>query len=390
MALAVPFVVGPVLGLTGARRTSLRMTLGTRGERSSEGDDVQVELTLTAPVDLDAVAVRVPAAGLEPAGHAGAVVTAVRADEPLTLVLPYRAERWGRHEVGAAVARCHSLALLRAGAVTAAPVQVTVLPHVEALSTRAAVPQARAYAGAHRSRAVGEGVEFAGVRPFVTGDRLRRVNWRATARSSGLQVTTTRTDRSADVVIVLDALHDVGPPGTSSVDTEVRAAAGIAEHYLGIGDSVGLFEYGGHQRMLAPGSGRAQLARVRDWLVGTRSVVTAAVRSVRWPELFAARAPLTVVLTPLVDDASMTLLADLRLRGAAVVAIDTLPAEAPPPARTDAGRVALRLWNLERRMLVSRLGDIGVPVAAWTGAESLDLLLRDLARVAAAPRAALR
>jgi uncharacterized protein (DUF58 family) len=28
-----------------------------------------------------------------------------------------------------------------------------------------------------------DGIEFADLRPFVHGDRLRRINWRATARS---------------------------------------------------------------------------------------------------------------------------------------------------------------------------------------------------------------
>ena len=55
--------------------------------------------------------------------------------------------------------------------------------------------------------------------------------------------------------MLLDVLHEAGRSGgvhgtASVVDTTVRAAAAIAEHYLRQGDRVGLVEYSGHPRHL--------------------------------------------------------------------------------------------------------------------------------------------
>jgi uncharacterized protein (DUF58 family) len=269
-------------------------------------------------------------------------------------------------------------------------VTVDVLPTAAAFTAGSALPRARAYAGAHRSRATGEGIDFAGVRPYASGDQLRRLNWRATARTGELTVTSTHTDRAADLVVVLDVLYDVGPWGRSSVDTAVRAAFGIVQHYIRLGDSVGLLEYGGYQRVLAPGTGRTQLARTRDWLLDTRSIVTAAVRAVRWPAVFGSRAPLVVALTPLIDETSWALLARLRGQGAAVVAIDTLTTDSLPRTNSLRDEVAGRLWRLEREMTIARLADLGVPVEPWSGNGGLDVQLDRLTRVATAPRLALR
>ena len=49
--------------------------------------------------------------------------------------------------------------------------------------------------------------------------------------------------------------------------------------------------------------------------------------------------------------------------------------------------MAHRLWRLERDNVIGQLREHGVPVVAWAGAGSLDQVLRDVTRMAAAPRA---
>ncbi|MFD0823777.1 DUF58 domain-containing protein, partial [Micromonospora zhanjiangensis] len=73
-----------------------------------------------------------------------------------------------------------------------------------------------------------------------------------------------------------------------------------------------------------------------------------------------------------------------------VVAVDTLPAEVGPPRRGAWSEVAFRLWRLDRENTVGQLREHGVPVVGWAGAGSLDLVLRDVARLASAPKAGLR
>jgi hypothetical protein len=91
---------------------------------------------------------------------------------------------------------------------------------------------------------------------------------------------------------------------------------------------------------------------------------------------------LVVVLTPLVDPRSADMLAQLTRSGRYTVAVDTLPPDATGKARD----VATRLWRIERDNVLGRLREHGVPVVAWAGAGSLDLVLRDVSRLASAPR----
>ena len=67
--------------------------------------------------------------------------------------------------------------------------------------------------GEHAARVPGEGTEFAGVREYVPGDRQRAINWPASTRLGRLQVNTFAAERSQDIVLVVDATSDVGPPG---------------------------------------------------------------------------------------------------------------------------------------------------------------------------------
>ena len=76
-----------------------------------------------------------------------------------------------------------------------------------------------------------------------------------------------------------------------------------------------------------------------------------------------------------------------RGAGHAVLVVDTLPADAQPPRRSEWTPMAWRVWLLERNSTSRRLAELGVPVVPWRGAGSLDLVLQDISRAAAARKA---
>jgi uncharacterized protein (DUF58 family) len=248
--------------------------------------------------------------------------------------------------------------------------------------------------GNHRSRRPGEGGELAGVRPFAPGDRLRRIDWRVSLRTRDLHVAATLSDRDAEVVLLLDVLGEVGLSGgvagsASVLDTTVRASAAIAEHYLQRGDRVSLLEYGAAARRLRPATGRRQYLTVLEWLLDVRPDPVE-VDENDYDNVFGihhlSSDALVMVLTPLVDPRSADMLAQLTQSGRYVLAVDTLPPDATVTGGGNWTPLATRLWRLERENVLGRLREHGVPVVAWAGAGSLDLVLRDVARLALIPR----
>ncbi|MFY1654234.1 DUF58 domain-containing protein [Solwaraspora sp. WMMB762] len=306
--------------------------------------------------------------------------------------------RWGRQPVGPVAARAISCdGLLSCRPVVAEPVRVPVYPVIDPFNADEAMPRAAGLVGGHRSRRPGEGGELAGVRIFGPGDRLRRIDWRVSLRARQLHVAATLSDRDAEVVLLLDVLTEVGRSGgvsggASVLDTTVRAAAAIAEHYLHRGDRVSMLEYGPTARRLRPATGRRQYLTVLEWLldVEVRPTPYEPYDQVFGPQLLSSDA-LVVVLTPLVDPRSAEMLARMARSGRIVVAVDTLPTTvAPPPRQGQWTEVAYRLWRLDRENTVGQLREHGVPVVNWAGAGSLDQVLRDVARLASAPKAVLR
>ena len=102
--------------------------------------------------------------------------------------------------------------------------------------------------GTHDSSRPGDGGDFRDVHPFTTGDRLRRIDWKTTARRGrfvgDLYVRRTAATADATVLIVLDSHGDVGEQvaewsrnraaekGISSLDLAREAASSLAAGYI--------------------------------------------------------------------------------------------------------------------------------------------------------------
>jgi uncharacterized protein (DUF58 family) len=428
VVLAAPFALGTAYALR-RRPTALPQVWITCAEDGPlvEGGEVSAAVAVGNPdtVDYDLVVVRSrvspwlritragfagvepvdapPAAPTPPASGRGRsaadrpFVTSAPSGAAVDLELAGRALRWGRHPVGPAGARVAAAGgLLVSRAVITEPVPVRVYPRTEPFEAVEAMPRAAGLVGAHHSRRPGEGGELAGVRIFAPGDRLRRVDWRVSLRARQLHVAATLSDRDAEVVVLLDVLAEAGRSGgvdgaASVLDTTVRATAAIAEHYLHRGDRVSLLEYGPGARRLRPAAGRRQYLTVLEWLLDVRAEAAQhePYDQVFGPQLLSSDA-LVVVLTPLLDERSAQMLARLARAGRFVVAVDTLPADLTPPKDRGWAEVAYRLWRLDRETMIGQLREHGVPVVRWAGAGSLDQVLRDVARLATAPRVGAR
>ncbi len=130
-------------------------------------------------------------------------------------------------------------------------------------------PRTRGFAGQIPARQGGAGVDFFNLREYQPGDRLRWINWRATARSdarSGRQLYSNVYEqrRLADIGIILDARQqtDLRSDTSTLFENSVAIAAALAETFLADGNRVGLLVYGGSLASIFPGYGRVQRARI--------------------------------------------------------------------------------------------------------------------------------
>jgi uncharacterized protein (DUF58 family) len=393
VVLATPFALGTALSLLRrpGRAPTLEVTTGEPFVVEGAELDVGVGVGNPNPGGFDLVVVRLTVPRWVRLEHSDRPY-AVGVD-PGTIAsvdLHGRVLRWGRHPLGPVDA--HGFAadgLLISRPVQAPALPIKAYPAIEHFDAAEAMPRAAGHVGGHRSRRPGEGGELAGVRRFGSGDRLRRIDWRVSLRTRELHVVSTLSDRDAEVVVLLDALHEAGRSGgidgrASVLDTTVRAAAGIAEHYLRRGDRVALLQYGGTVRHLRAASGRRHYMTALEFLldVDASGDHDEPPPSSFGPQLVQANA-LVMVLTPLLDVRSAAMLANLARAGRFVVAVDTL---ADPVLRVRAtgrwGDVAQRMWRLEREAIIGQLREHGVPVVAWGGAGSLDEVLQGVARVA--------
>lgn len=394
--LVAPFALGTAWALRTRPRRPPEVSLTTDDVAVVESQDFTVDVTVGNPDDTayDLALIRTRyAQWLRVVEGDQTIATPVGGGETTIVTLDGDALRWGWQRFGPAelqVIACDGL--LQSTPIRSNALALRVFPRTDQFDAVDAMPKAAGLVGAHRSRRYGDGGELAGIRQFTPGDRLRRIDWRTSLRTRELHVAQTLSDRDAEVVLLLDILHEAGTSGgiegTASVlDTTVRASAGIAQHYLNRGDRVVMLEYGGRSRALRSGSGRRHYLALLEWLLAVREGVGVydPIARLFGQHLIPSNA-LTVVLTPLLEERSVAMLARLARSGRSVVAVDTLPAEVDAPTEGRWSDVAFRLWKLQRRNTVDQLLEHGVPTVTWAGAGTLDLVLRDVARMAAAPR----
>jgi len=303
------------------------------------------------------------------------------AGETRTLELPLRCVRWGSFVLGPALVRVRDRLgfaswELRLGG--RAP--LLVYPSVETLHGFLPPYETQVFIGNQVSRAKGEGIEFSDIRTWAPGDRVRGINWRASARRGELYVNEHHPERNTDVVLFLDTFVDVESDAGGTFDMTVRAATSLAHRYLQRKDRVGLVSFGGFLSWLVPSSGTRQLYRIVDSLLQMNVVLSFATKGVNiLPPRSLPPKALVIALTPLLDTRSASALLDLRARGFDLVVVEVSPVTFVRPAADELSQLAYRLWCLSREALRARYEHAGVQVVEWRDGVPLNVPLEEVA-----------
>jgi uncharacterized protein (DUF58 family) len=365
--LAAPFAIAVAVGVPWAADPGLRAWITIERERIIEGGEVGVEVELESVVGTQrAEALLVVPDGIEVVG-ANPVARRLPAGSTRSVEFKVRAPRWGVYRLGEVAIRTTD----RLGFFTfetqfdqARPVKV--YPHPEELRTMLRPLDTQPFGGNQVARSKGEGIEFADLRPFAVGDRLRRINWRASARRGTLWVNELHPERNTDVVIFLDSFAEAKRDDRGTLDMAVRAAASLADRYLTHKDRVGLVSFGGLLNWLTPATGLTQLYRIVDSLLDTEIMLSYAWKDIEIvPRRTLPPQALVLGLTPLLDERAVGAMLDLRTRGFDLAVVEVSPEPFTPPPADELGRFAHRLWLLRREALRDRFRALGVPIAEW-------------------------
>jgi uncharacterized protein (DUF58 family) len=382
VALAAPFAAVLVAGLSLAEKPDLKALFDLDQERQVQGETVEAELELRSGRGLSNLELLLDLPDGLVAETPNPQLISLAGDERRTIDHRIRCARWGAYLVGDLVLRSqdpfgllvHEWAIERKR-------PLKIYPHGETLRRLLRPLDTQAFAGNQVPRARGEGIEFADLRPFEPGDRVRRINWRATARRGEPWVTETHPERNSDVVIFLDTFLEARLADESTLDQAVGAAGALARHYLGEKDRVGLVAFGGVLNWLTVSSGLVQLYRVLDSLLDAEIFLSYAWKDI---DLLPVRTlppkALVLAISPLLDERAVRALLDLRARGfdLAVIEISPVPYAAAREGRLD--ELAWRLWLLRREALRSRYLRLGVPIVEWRAGTPLQAALEEVRR----------
>jgi uncharacterized protein (DUF58 family) len=282
------------------------------------------------------------------------------------------ADRWGRYPVRATVeVVAHGGLLVGTGTVDAA--EVTVFPMTPPQPTALPPTELLDRLGIHLTRHIGRGVEYADIRTYVPGDQLRTVNWPVSARRGRLHVTQRLTDRSADVIALIDGYPQPAGPATVATERIVRGAAQVVQTALRNGDRAGIVALGGRRpRWLGADIGQRQFYRVLDTVLDAGDEFESTTGTLA-PRAAIPTGAIVVGFSTLLDTEFALALIDLRRRGHVVVAVDVLQGA---PFRAAQDPLVDRMWALQRSAMYRDMGTVGVDVVAWRADRTLDQSMR--------------
>jgi uncharacterized protein (DUF58 family) len=252
-----------------------------------------------------------------------------------------------------------------------APGQVFILPFVPRLKQVSIRPrQTRVYSGTIPARQGGSGVEFFGVRNYQSGDPMRQINWRVSARHyEDLFSNEYEQERVADVWLILDARSrsDIIAPQGSLFEHGIMATAALAQALLIQSNRLGLLVYGGFLDWTYPGYGKIQYEYVLRSLARAHtgeSMVFDKLENLP-TRVFPISSQL-ILISPL-QYVDYSILVRFRALGYQVIVIspDPIAYEADDLSATQAGKLGLRLARVERDLLLRQLGQAGVQVFNW-------------------------
>ena len=267
-----------------------------------------------------------------------------------------------------------------------APGKVVVLPAPMRIYPKKLKPRFTLHtAGPIAARLAGSGTDFWSIREYRSGDPLRRINWRKTARHRRKNFTNEyEREEIADFGLILDTrqLSNEEEMEAALFEYSVSAIASLSENFLREGNRVSLLILGKSIASVFPGYGKKQSHMILRSLAQVKLGDNMPLRSLEYfpVRLFPARSLIVIFST--VDSDDLATYARLRASGYDVLLISPDPvdyaAQSLPP--TNMNILASRAARVERIIRLKRLMKLGIMVIDWQVDKPLEPLINNAAR----------
>ncbi|RAW44441.1 DUF58 domain-containing protein [Halorubrum sp. 48-1-W] len=313
--------------------------------------------------------------GLEVVDGPARVATALRSGASVTFSYVVRASR-GDHEWGTTRAVVRNAAGSREQLTELeTPTRLTCTPELAAGGELPLRGLTTVSHGRVPTDVGGSGVEFYATREYRRGDPLKRVDWNRRARTGELATLELREERSATVVLLVDAREPAyvaaRPDADTAVEASVEAAGAVFTALLAGGDRVGIAAMSPHDCWLPPGAGTDHAVRARETLATDPALAPTPSEDrfyrTLWRRRFRRRLPgnaQVLFFTPLVDDATVDTARRLDAYGHLVTVLSPDPTAST--SGTSPGTPGRRLAAVERRDRVRTLRGAGIRVVEWS------------------------
>jgi len=389
LGLAAPLIAMLALGFARWRPVVGEVRLGIDSPHLVEGDEFAVLVEIDGGEEgLERVEVELKLGERVSTRGTLRSVTSVAAGTTRHLAFPVSADEWGVGTIEQVTIRVTDRFGLFGGTVSrSANVSMRIGLAEDRLKASLEADRFRRVVGSHLSSDRGQGLEIADIRPYLPGDSMRDINWRITNRRQEPWVTLRPPDRSATVVVIVDAHDGESEARSTTQRRSVAAAMALARGHLSNHDPVGLLVVGHTVRWLPPRLGRNQLHRIADELISVSNAPDASLRMYRPPAIHnISKETIVVAVTPLRDPLMVSLVAELRSRGNTIAVLAPEVEEEPPSripflveGRTSA--MARRLASAEQAVGIQSLRAHGVVMVPWAVDEPVTVVIDAVRRL---------
>jgi len=374
LALAIPFIMYLAVGLFFApEKAELQVERLLSVDRLTQSAPLVVRLKITnqgASIENLQVEDIVPA-GLEIFEGNSKLITSLEGGKSIELNYTLRGKRGYYHIPYLRVTVSDHLGLIKKREDLLLSSRFLVLPQAYKLPDVAIRPRnTRVFPGLIPARKGGPGVEFYGVREYHSGDPMRWINDRISARYDQIMfVNEFEQERAVDVGIILDCRTETNlfRGNSELLEYGIQAAATLAESFLGFGNRVGLLVYGGGRIWVHPGYGKLQSERILQALATVRlydRIIDKELANLP-TRLFPARSQLVLISSLMFQD--LQTLVSLRAHGYPLLVISPDPITFEKRLLGNSHSVNRAGWfaRLERDFLLRQLGRSGARVFEW-------------------------